>query len=140
MLKIKHLILYIIFVATIISCTKSDSVPSTPTSFIGTWTISKTYGNDVWGAPYYWKDADGKTKIKFTTDGKYFRKYSSDNIYTLIGGFQVKSDSTITIIPDSINGNVNYPYTLYYKFEIGGFMTWGNFATEGIVKEKFIKD
>ncbi|MBY0481274.1 MAG: hypothetical protein K2Q21_07960 [Chitinophagaceae bacterium] len=118
-----------------ISCTKDIEVA--PTEFTGTWTINQVYGNDYWGGPAYWKNADSNTKLKFTTDGKYFRKYPTDSAYTLIGSYLVLSNSKIKI--SQINPPVpSYPtYTLDYSFDIGGFMTWGVFGTEGIIKEKF---
>ena len=139
-MKTIKFILSVLIFTIFVACNKNNITSPAPTDFVGTWTISKIYGNDVWGGAYYWKDADGKTKIEFTTDGKYFRKYSTDSSYTLIGAYQKPTDSTIVITPVSINGASVYPYTLFYNFESGGYMTWGNFSTEVVVKEKYKKD
>ena len=122
---------------TFIACKKNDNTSPAPSDFVGTWTISQVFGNDYWGGAAYWKNADGKTKIKFTTDGKYFKEYSTDSTYTFIGTFQKLSDSTIQITQTN-PVNPSYPsYILNYSFSIGGYMTWGNFGTEAIIKEKY---
>lgn len=123
----------------LVSCSKNHT-DDIPTDFIGTWTQTQVYGNDYWGGAAYWKNANGNTKIKFTSNGKYYVKYFSDTIYTYIGGFTKLPNNRIEIIQAN-PPNPSYPsYSLDYNFENNDFMIWGNFGTEGIIKEKYKLD
>lgn len=131
----KLLVIVAMITVAISSCTK-DPV-SAPVDFTGNWTLHQTYGNDYWGGPFYWKAGNPNTKIKFTTEGKYFRKDSTETEFTLIGSFLILPGSKIQITYAN-PPNPSYPTkTLDYYFEAGGFMTWEYLATEGIIKEKF---
>jgi hypothetical protein len=125
---------------TTTSCKKDIKGAPAPTAFTGKWSLVQLYGNDYWGGTSYWKTATATTKIEFTTDSRYFRKYPGESNYTLVGTFQVLTDSTIQII-QSNPPSPSYPsYILYYSFSEGGHMTWGNFGTEGVIKEKYRLD
>jgi hypothetical protein len=119
------------------SCNKTVDNAAIPKGFNGKWTLVEIYGNDHWGGPAHWKTVTADTKIEFTSDGKYFKKYSTDSSYTFIGTFQVLSDSTIKITQAN-PVNPSYPsYTLNYTFSAGGYMTWGVFGTEALIEEKY---
>lgn len=122
------------------SCNKNVDNSATPTVFAGKWTLVEIFGNDYWGGPAYWKTVTANTKIEFTPDGKYFKKHSTDSTYTFIGTFRVLSDSTIQITQAN-PVNPSYPsYTLDYTFSARGYMTWGIFGTEALIKEKYQLD
>jgi hypothetical protein len=102
--------------------------------------LAETYGNDHWGGAAYWKPVTVNTKIEFTPDGEYFKQYPTDNTYTFIGTYKVVSDSTIRITQANPI-NPSYPsYTLDYNFSAGGYMTWGIFGYEALIKEKYRLD
>lgn len=132
-----------VFIAGIItmtfigSCTKTND----NATFAGTWQLTDVYANDYWGGPIYWQKAKGDEKIKFTTDGKYYRKYAGDSTYTLIGNYQKLSDSTIHITwaqpPNPGAPSYTLNYTLNYSLSKGRHMTWGLLAHEGVTQEKF---
>ena len=124
----RRFLYYAFFSLAIVSCKKKDTTIPAQSEFIGDWTISKIYGNDSYGSPAHWKEADGKTKIKFTSNGSYLRKNPNQNTFTIVGGYRITTDSTIVIIPEGINGTSKYPSTLHYKFEAGDYMTWENFS------------
>ena len=107
-------LLCILTILTTNSCKKDIRSTGAPTAFTGKWSLVQIYGNDYWGGPAYWKTATATMKIEFTTGGKYLKKYAGDTTYTLIGNYQVLSDSTIQII-QSNPPNTTYPdYILYY--------------------------
>lgn len=130
-----------IFTAAIItmmfigSCSKKND---TPASFAGTWQLTDVYANDYWGGPIYWQKEKNDIKIKFTTDGKYYRKYAEDSTYTLIGAYQKLSDSTIQITWAQPPNPGTPSYILNYTFSKGRYMTWGLLAYEGVTEEKFM--
>ena len=136
----KNVILIFSSILTIMfesSCTKNVDNLTTPTNFIGKWTLTEILGNDYWGGAAYWHNVNVNIKIEFTTDGKYLKKYSSDSTFTIIGTFRKLSDSTIEITQEN-PANPSYPsYVLNYTFSSGGYMTWGDFGYEGIIKEKY---
>lgn len=119
-----------------VSCSKV----SLPQSFIGDWTIHQVYGNTSWGAPLHWMDVPPITKIRFTSNGEYFRRTGDMNNYALIGTYQILSDNKIKITWANPPNPSVPSYTLDYTFEKGGFMTWGILATEGTVQEKYKKN
>jgi hypothetical protein len=116
------------------SCSKKTD---TPTGFVGKWTLAEVCANDYWGGPIYWQQAKGDVRIEFTNDGKYYRKYAEDSIYTLIGTYQKLSDSTIQITWAQPPNPGAPGYILNYTFSKGRYMTWGLLAYEGITEEKF---
>src|SRR3954468_4476964 len=131
-----YLILVTLFLTIFISCSK-NTLNITPSGFKGTWTLYQIYGNDYWGGRAYWKNVDPGTKIKFTADHKYYRRDFSDSAYILIGTYTQLQNGNIQITQNN-PPNPSYPtYILDYVFEPKGFMTWGNFGTEGLIKEKF---
>jgi hypothetical protein len=117
------------------SCSKKTD--DTPTNFVGNWTLAEVYGNDYWGGPLYWSEAKADTRIVFTSDGKYYRKYAKDNDYTLIGTYKKLTDSTIQITWLQPPNPSAPSYILNYNFSKGRYMTWGPLAYEGVVEEKF---
>jgi len=128
------------FLIILIDCSCSKNVDNRVTTFVGKWTLTEVYGNDYWGGPAYWKNVDDNTKIEFTTDGKYFKKYVADSTYTFIGTYQILSDSTIQF-KQANPVNPSYPdYVLNYTLSKGSYMTWGIFGYEGIIKEKYKLD
>ncbi len=129
----KLLVIVAMITVGLSSCTK-DSV-SAPIDFTGTWTLHQTYGNDYWGGPFYWKAGDPNTKIKFTADGKYFRRDATELDFTLIGTYLLLPGSKIQITFTNPLNPSYLPKTLDNGFEMGGFMTWEYLATEGIIKE-----
>ncbi len=143
MTNIKTLGLLFSSILTVIitgSCNKAVDNSTTPTGFAGKWTLVEIYGNDYWGGPAHWKTVSTGTKIQFTSDGRYFKKYSTDSSYTFIGTFKVLSDSTIKITQAN-PVNPSYPsYTLNYTFSAGEYMTWGVFGTEALIEEKYLYD
>ena len=129
--------LSILTIAFVSSCNKTLDNSITPTNFTGKWSLTEIFGNDSWGAPFYWKKVNSGTKIEFTKEGKYLRKDFSDGTYIFIGTFQMLSDSTIKINPVS----PSYPgYVLNYSFSKDGYMTWETGRTESIIIEKFKLD
>jgi hypothetical protein len=139
----KRLIIVLLGILTIFttnSCKKDIKGATAPTAFTGKWSLVQILVNDYWGGPAYWKTANTNTKIQFTPDGKYFKKYPYDTTYALIGSFQVLSDSTIQITASN-PPSPSYPsFILYYNFSEGGHMTWGNFGTGALIKEKYRLD
>lgn len=129
--------LSILTITLVSSCGKNADNGETPTDFPGKWTLIEIYGNDHWGGPAYWKNANGDTKIEFTADGKYFRKYPTDSNYTFIGTFQKLSDSTIRITQANPVNPSHPSYTLNYSFSHGGYMIWGIFGSEALIEEKY---
>jgi len=122
----------------IASCSKDNDLPApAPTSLIGKWNLTETYGNDFWGAPLYWRSTSSDTKINFTADNKYYRQYSFDTAYTYIGTYEKLSDSTLRITWAHPPNPEAPSYTLNYLFEKGGLLTLGDYAYEGLVREKF---
>ena len=122
------------------SCSKDKNDNQTPTDLVGKWTQREVYANDSWGAPFYWQQANDGTTIEFTADGKFFKKYTTDAAYTYIGTFQRLSDSTLQITLAN-PGNSSHPsHILAYQFSAGGYLTLGNFASEGVIKEKYHSD
>ena len=127
-----------IITATFIgSCSKEKGQPG----FAGIWQLTDVYANDYWGGPIYWQKAKGDVKIQFTTDGKYYRKYAENSTFTLIGTYQILSDSTIQITwaqpPNPDAPSYILDYTTDYNFSKGRSFTWGLLAYEGITQEKF---
>ena len=126
----------VILALLIASCSKDNDLPA-PTSLVGKWNLTETYGNDFWGAPLYWRSTSSDTKIIFTADHKYYRKNSFDTAYTYIGPYENLNDSTIRItwahppVPSASS------YTLNYIFEKGGLLNIGNYAYEGLVRERY---
>ena len=137
MLKIRA-IFGVLLIGMIASCSKDIEKAPAPTSMVGTWNITEVYGNDYWGGPLYWRATSADTRIRFTADQKYYRKYSFDTAFTYIGTYTRLSDSTLEIAP--ANPPNPYPptsYVLTYLFEKGGFINLGNYAFEGVVRERF---
>lgn len=124
----------------IASCSKENEpaiqLPA-PTDIVGKWNLTQVYGNDYWGGPLSWRTTSADTKIEFTADKKYYWKYSFDTAYTYIGTYTRLSDSTLQITPiKPINPDVT-AYVLTYFFEKGGLINLGDFATEGVIRERF---
>ena len=128
----------LLLIGMIASCSKDNEPAPAPTNLVGTWNLTEVYGNDYWGGPLYWRSTSAETKIRFTADKKYYRKYSFDTVYTFIGTYVRLSDSTLEIIPaNPPNPSPPTTYVLTYLFEKGGVINLGNYAFEGVVREKF---
>jgi hypothetical protein len=108
-----------------------------PADIVGKWTLYQIFGNDHWGGAAYWKTANPATKFELTADVKYFRKNATQTTYTLIGTYTKLPNNKIQITWANPIQPAYPTYTLDYDFETGGFMTWGTFDTEGMIKEKF---
>lgn len=108
-----------------------------PTDLVGKWNLTHIYGNDYWGGPFYWRTTSADTKIEFTADKKYYWKYSFDTTYTYIGTYVRLSDSTVEIMPVNPPNPSVTSYVLTYFFEKGGLINIGDFATEGVIRERF---
>lgn len=123
-----------------ISCRKNNDKEAFLDNVVGKWTLVEIFGNDYYGGPAYWKKTNGITKIELTMDRKYYRKQSNDSNYIFMGTYRQLSDSTIQIIwANPINPN-SPNFTIKYTFSEGGYMTWGDYGFEHIIKEKFKQD
>ena len=128
----------LLLIGMIASCSKDNEPSPAPTNLVGTWNITEVYGNDYWGGPLYWRSTSADTRIRFTADKKYYRKNSFDTVFTYIGTYTRLSDSTLEIAPiNPPNPSPPTSYVLTYLFEKGGTINLGNYAFEGVVRERF---
>lgn len=128
----------LILVLLIASCSKDNETPApAPTDIVGQWNLTDVYGNDFRGTPLYWRSTSADTRIRFTADKKYYRKYSFDTVYTFIGTYDRLSDSTLRITWTNPPNPEAPSYILHYIFEKGGLLNIGNYAFEGVVRERF---
>jgi len=127
----------VIFMAS--ACSKNN-VKGKPFSFTGKWSLVEIFANDYWGGPAYWQVSKSLKKMVFTADNKYFIKLPTDSDYIFIGTYKKLSDNKIQITQANPINPASPVYVLYYTFSKGGYMTWGNFATEGVIKEKYELD
>ena len=120
------------------ACSKDNDLPApAPTSVVGQWNLTEVYGNDFWGAPLYWRSTSADTRVWFTADKKYYRKYSFDSAYSFIGTYEKLSDSTLQITWSNPPNPAAPSYVLSFIFEKGGTLNIGKNAYEGVVRERF---
>ncbi|MBO9639990.1 MAG: hypothetical protein J7576_17605 [Siphonobacter aquaeclarae] len=122
------------------ACSKNKEIIPKPTSLVGKWKLSDIYGNEYWGGPLHWKKPTASIEIEFKANGEYYRSPTDGSVPELKGTYRVLSDSTLEIT-QKVPVNPDYPsYRLDYRFEDGGYLTWGIFGYEGVVEERFRKE
>ncbi|HWK03583.1 MAG TPA: hypothetical protein VNS58_08120 [Puia sp.] len=133
-----RILLGAILVILISSCSKDNDPPApAPTDLVGQWNLTEVYGKDFRGAPLYWRSTSADTKINFTADKKYYRKYSFDTAYTFIGTYEKLSDSTVKITVANPPNPTSPSYILRFFFEKGELLNIGHDGFEGVTRERF---
>lgn len=137
-MKSSRILMLMVLVFSSVSCAKSDDMrPASANGIEGEWIISQVLSNERWGGVFEWKTYDEDVKVRFTPDGKYFRKFAGEQQFTLIGKYQIVSDQEIEISAADPADTLFSKYRLPYEFGSEGHLILGTGRTETIIKEKF---
>jgi hypothetical protein len=113
------------------SCNKRHD--TTANGITGEWERLEIYANDYWGSPSYWQPANDGTRIKFTADGKYYRRNATGTLQ-LQGTYALRDPNTIEIT----NAPSTSPSeTFLYELETGSRLILRYNITEGTTQERF---
>ena len=116
-MRIVQLMLVIALFVAVSSCSKSSNITKTSTDdIIGTWKLKAENSNEFWGGPFLWKNTDRSAGVRFTENGEYFRKESSQDDFKLMGTYVIM-DNQLAITAAVPYGSDPSHYNLEFNFD-----------------------